>query len=154
AMLPMMTWIKGAHTIHFGLDWRILQSSYRYVQGGIKLSVDRTWTQQNYQQGDAASGNSFASLLLGTAQTGNSNAPSEVDINPTVFWSQHYYAPFFQDDWKVTSKLTLNLGIRYDLNGPPVERHNRADYAFDTTVVNPVNAQINTGLLPPGVGQL
>lgn len=148
ALLPMMTWVKGAHTMHFGLDWRILQSSYRYVEGGMQLAVDRTWTQANYQQGDAASGNSFASLLLGTAQSGN------VQINPTVFWSQHYYAPFFQDDWKITPRLTLNLGIRYDLNEPPIERHNRADYAFDTTVVNPVNSQIDSALLPPGVGEL
>jgi hypothetical protein len=64
------------------------------------------------------------------------------------FYSQHYYAPFFQDDWKITHRLTLNLGMRYDLNGPPVDRHNRIDYAFDTTTVNPVNAQVDHTLVP------
>jgi len=147
AMLPTVTYTKGNHTIHFGIDWRILQASWRYVPGGVTLKSDRTWTQSNYAQGDPASGNSIASFLLGTASDGN------VGINPVNFYSQHYYAPFFQDDWKVTRRLTLNLGMRYDLNGPPVDRHNRMDYAFDTTTVNPVNAQVDQSLVPgPVIG--
>jgi hypothetical protein len=144
AMLPSVTWIKGKHAIHAGLDWRILQNSTRSVQGGMSLGTGRTWTQQSYTTGDPASGNSVASFLLGTADGGN------LSLNPNTFESQHYYAPFVQDDWKITSRLTLNLGIRYDLNAPPIERHNRADYIFDTNVVNPVNSQVNPGLLPNG----
>lgn len=136
AMLPSFTWVRGRHTVHAGIDWRILQSSWRDIRGGTSLNVDRTWTQQNYQSGDAASGNSIASLLLGTASSGN------VQINPLAFYSQHYYAPFIQDDWKVLPNLTLNLGFRYDINGVVRERHNRVDYIFNTNVTNPVTGQV------------
>lgn len=136
ALLPNLTWVKGQHTIHAGFDWRILQSSWRDIRGGTSLNVDRTWTQENYQSGDAASGNSIASLLLGTASSGS------VSINPLAFYSQHYYAPFIQDDWKILPNLTLNLGFRYDINGVVTERHNRMDYIFNINVANPVWSQV------------
>lgn len=136
ALLPSLTWSRGRHTIHAGLDWRILQASWRNIRGGMSFNVDRTWTQENWQAGDAASGNSIASLLLGTASSGS------VQINPLAFYSQHYYAPFVQDDWKILPNLTLNLGFRYDLNGAIVERHDRVDYDFNPSIVNPVSYQV------------
>jgi Carboxypeptidase regulatory-like domain len=141
AMLPSLTYIRGKHTIHAGLDWRLLQWSWRNIRGGTSFNVDRTWTQANYQSGDNTSGNSIASFLLGTASGGS------VQINPLAFYSQHYYAPFVQDDWKVFPKLTLNLGLRYDLNGAVVERHNRVDYEFNPNVVNPVSSQVTSPAL-------
>ncbi|HVW76641.1 MAG TPA: TonB-dependent receptor [Alloacidobacterium sp.] len=143
-LFPSLTWVRGKHSLHFGLDLRFLQTAADMVGGGPYFWVDRQWTQSNYvgSQWTNDSGNSFASLLLGTPTSGN------VTINSENFWSQHYWAPFFQDDWKVTRRLTLNLGIRYDLNGPPRERHNRGNYAFDTTSVNPVDSQVNHGLMP------
>ena len=145
AMLPTLTWVKSKHTFTFGIDYRILQSSQRFAQGGAGLYTDRTWTQAVYNQGDGQTGNSVASLMLGTASSGNAN------ISSIYFYSQHYYAPFVQDDWKITPRLTLNLGIRYDLNSPPVERHNRIDYAFNTSVVNPVTSLVNPTLIPGGI---
>lgn len=144
ALLPTITWIKGKHAFHFGLDIRLLQSSAPSVSGGMSLSADRGFTQAAWNQGDAASGLSVASFLLGTPSGGS------VTINPTYFNSQHYYAPFLQDDWRITQRLTLNLGIRYDLNLPPVERHNQSNYTFDTTTTNPVNSQVDQSLLPNG----
>ncbi|MFT4113477.1 TonB-dependent receptor domain-containing protein [Silvibacterium sp.] len=143
-LFPSVTWNHGKHTIHAGLDLRLQQSVNDIVNGGPYFWVDRQWTQSNYIDADWTndSGNSFASMLLGTPTSGSNT------INATSFWSQHYWAPFLQDDWKLTRKLTLNLGVRYDLNPSAVERHNGADYAFDTSVTNPVNAQVNSSLLP------
>lgn len=149
AMLPSVTWTKGRHTLHAGLDVRFLQSGWRYQTGGPSFGVDRTWTQANYQSGDNASGNSIASFLLGTATSG------QVLIQPTLLFSQHYWAPFIQDDWKLLPNMTVNLGIRYDLNQPPTERHNRFDYDFNTNVENPVSSglgmPVKGGLEFPGV---
>lgn len=149
AMLPSVTWTKGKHTVHAGLDVRFLQSGWKYQTGGPSFSVDRTWTQANYQSGDNASGNSIASFLLGTATSG------QVLIQPTLLFSQHYWAPFIQDDWKLRPNLTVNLGIRYDLNQPPTERYNKFDYDFNTAVTNPVSSGLTTpvkgGLEFPGV---
>jgi len=144
-LLPSVTWIKGRHTIHAGIDWRFLQYAPKTISNNPSLNVGRTWTQANYAGPSTPnSGNSFASMLLGTMDSGS--AP--VSVNP--FWSQHYYAPFVQDDWKITSRLTLNLGVRYDVNGPQLERHNYVNYAFDTTDINPVDALLPTHTLTTG----
>jgi hypothetical protein len=146
-LFPTATWIKGKHTIHAGLDARFMQSINSLVNGGNNLFVDRTWTQTkcgSCGSWDPASGNSIASLLLGNLTSGEDN------INTQTFWSGHYWAPFVQDDWKVTKRLVLNLGVRWDLLPAEVERHNRTNYAFDTTAVNPISSQVNV----PGHGQL
>lgn len=146
SLFPTVTWIKGKFSTHAGIDVRLLQYAITSNEGGPYFWVDRKWTQSNYigSNWTSDSGNSFATMLLGTMSSGN------ININSLAFWSQHYYAPFVQVDWKATRKLTLNLGIRYDLNMPQVERQNRANYAFDTAATNPVDSLINHSLIPGG----
>jgi hypothetical protein len=147
SMIPNLTWTKGRHSLHLGLDLRFLQVGTSANQdNGSFLWTDRTWTQSNYipSQWTNDSGNSFSSFLLGTASSG------DFSIESTSFTNQHYYAPFVQDDWKVTKKLTLNLGMRWDLNGPQVERHNRWNGPFQFDAANPVDALVNHADLPAG----
>jgi hypothetical protein len=147
ALFPSVTWIKGNHVVHGGLDARFWQSDNNSVGGGNNWSVDRTWTQYNCGSCgsyDPASGNSIASLLLGNPTSGSDT------INVQTFWSAHYWAPFLQDDWKVTNRLTLNLGVRWDFLPAEVERHNRTNYGFDFTDVNPINSAVSV----PGYSQL
>jgi hypothetical protein len=143
-LLPSVTWIKGNHTFHFGADIRDMQKAIKSSQYGPSFSIDRQWTQQQYNVSDSASGNSIASMLLGYATSGSNSYISQ------AYWTRHYFAPFIQDDWKVSRRLTVNLGIRYDINMPTTERHNRVDYAFDTTSTNPVDSLINHSLIPNG----
>ena len=146
ALLPTLSWVKGNHTIHAGIDLRDLQRAIKSTEDGPNFWIDRQWTQQNYigSQWSMNSGNSIASMLLGYATSGGTSTISQ------QYWSRHYIAPFVQDDWKVTHKLTLNLGVRYDINTPIYERHNRSDYAFDTTSVNPIDSLIDHTLIPGG----
>ena len=146
-ILPSVTWVKGRHTLHAGMDMRFQQSVNDIISGGTNLWVDRTWTQTNCGSccsWDPASGNSIASMLLGNPTSGGDT------INVKTFWSQHYWAPFVQDDCKISHKLTLNLGIRYDLMPGETERNNYGDYAFNTTAVNPINSEVTV----PGYSQI
>ena len=135
---PNLSMVKGAHSLRFGLDMR-LQQYARQAAGnaGLRLTFGRTFTQRTFNSGDALSGSAVADLLLGAPNGGN------IDNNVFPIYMAKYYAPWFQDDWKVTRKLTINLGFRYDANLPGVERYNRLNYGFDTTTTNPANARIN-----------
>ena len=146
ALLPSLTWIKGNHTFHFGADLRDLQKAIKSTEDGPVFWIDRQWTQSNYigWRWTQDSGNSIASTLLGYASWGQTSTIAQ------QYWTRRYFAPFIQDDWKLTRKLTLNLGVRWDVNTPIYERHNRVDYAFDTNAVNPVDSLVDHSLLPSG----
>jgi hypothetical protein len=105
-----LTWVHGKHEFKFGWDMRRLET----------LSYDLAGTNGNYifARNETASpgatgttGNSFASFLLGMPDSATAAA---TPVANSVIRYQ-YYAGYFQDNWRVTSKLTLNLGLRYDL---------------------------------------
>ncbi|MDX1981620.1 MAG: TonB-dependent receptor [Bryobacteraceae bacterium] len=79
-------------------------------------------------------GNGLASMLLGWA-TG-----SNYHIEPKAFSRSAYWGFFLQDDWKITQKLTINLGVRYDFDIPRWEQQNRYSY-WDLEAQSPVRAQ-------------
>jgi opacity protein-like surface antigen len=130
------TKILGSHTLKGGFDIR--QINYLQQNTGDILRFDSYTapTSQIYNQPDGNSGDPFATFLLGIPQ-GNSNYP----LFP--WWKQWYAAPYFQDDWKVTRRLTLNLGLRLDFNFGASEKWNRMNGPFDPTVASPVAGQIS-----------
>jgi hypothetical protein len=144
--LPTLTYIKGAHTIRAGVN--INFSQWLNPTGGNADNFNFTsnftnefggGTVNNSDAAGYSSGMSIASLLLGY--------PNKGTVNWTTyqFWSQHYFAPWVQDDWKLTPKLTLNLGLRWDFTTPGVERHNKMNGAFNPSILNPVSLTIPTG---------
>jgi hypothetical protein len=153
AAMPMWTYVHGAHTIKAGLDYRWMRAS-NYTAGTSSgyFYVDSEWTQQ-YSWGwtGPQGGDSVASMVLGTMDApGQNGQTSNINIAPNQFFSYPYFAPFVQDDWKVNRKLTLNLGVRWDLQGPPSEANNKMVGAFNTTSPNPVISQL-TSPLPGGM---
>ena len=84
-------------------------------------------TESQVGAGNALEGNSFASLLLGFGDT-----DSHLTVAPSVANKSKETAFYFQDDWKVTSKLTLNLGLRYEWSTPYSERHNSIQFSSFT----------------------
>jgi len=140
---PSLTFIHGEHSMRFGANLNFDQWDTP-LGGGLNNysftnNFSNEWGPGYSDQAGYYSGSSIASLLLGYPNSGS------VPQNNHTFYSQHYFAPWFQDDWKITKRLTLNLGLRYDYVTPRVERHNKMTSAFLTNVVNPVSSLIPTG---------
>lgn len=123
------------HTYRAGGEYWIQQRAVANLGNQGEFDFDSNWTRQNaFVSGGTGIGSTFASFLLGLPSGGN------VPINDTAFYSQHYIAGFFQDDWRITPNLTVNLGLRWDLQQPATERFNRLTDRYDFTVVNPISA--------------
>ncbi len=143
AIQPTLSTVQGRHSWRFGLDFRWNRyANYQSVGSGSLFNVDRGFTRSNYLTQDALSGNAIASLLLGTAASG------EADYVASPYYSFRYFAPFVHDDFKVSRRLTLNLGLRWDINAPVTEKYNRANRGFLTDQVNPISNRINQTAFP------
>ena len=120
SLQPNFSWLTGNHTIRGGLDMRHTWYTREINANLFRLDFDRRFTQRAFNTGDALSGNSIASFLLGAPSLGG------IDNNfyPTFRWN--YYAPWVQDDWKMSNRLTLNLGLRWDFNTPVFEDDDRS----------------------------
>jgi hypothetical protein len=142
SLQPNFAWTKGTHNIRGGLDMRLTWYTREINTNLLRFDFDRRFTQRTFNSADALSGNSIASFLLGApAQGGIDN-----NFYPTFRWN--YYAPWVQDDWKLTDRLTLNLGLRWDMNSPVFEEQDRLNYGFDTETINPVSARLPAGTPP------
>jgi hypothetical protein len=145
--LPTVTKIIGPHTLRAGFDIRFNQFDYPTGGNNDQYNFNNNftthfWTGGQYTTGDApgfTSGSSIAETLLGYPSGGT------VYDNLHQFFSQHYLAPWAQDDWKITKRLTLNLGLRWDFSTAPVERDNRMNGTINLSVLNPVSANIPMG---------
>jgi Carboxypeptidase regulatory-like domain len=142
------------HALRFGFEGNLSRYNVQNPQSGVGVfNFNRQFTQQNSSGasgsncpapnctvgGDPASGNAIASMLLGY--------PSSGTYGNTIAYAmqQKYAALYAQDDWRVTSKLTLNMGLRWDYESPFTERYNRLNAGFCTTCVNPLQSSV-TGL--------
>jgi len=130
-----VTKMRGAHTVKFGGEARM--SRYNQIQAyniTPAFSFSQTWTQQDPYTANALGGWGLASFLLGMPASGLSRIPGSVALQ------LYYFAGYIQDDWRVNSRLTLNVGFRYDLETPFTERFNRTS-TFDLTVTNAATAR-------------
>jgi hypothetical protein len=143
SLQPNIVMIRGKQTIKAGLDYRqTLYTQYRPSADRASLSFDQGFTRSDYLTQDALSGNGAASLLLGYAGSGSAGFTA----NPFFQWI--YTAPWVQDDIKLTRKLALNLGLRWDITSPVTERYNRLNRDFFADQVNPISSKIDQTKFP------
>jgi hypothetical protein len=136
--------IIGKHSLKAGGELYIMKANNNTPASSINpFSFSSGFTQQNAQTGSATAGNPFASLLLGW--------PSGGGLSYTIAsaFQQIYQGFFVQDDWRITSRLTLNLGLRWEYESPMSERYNRQNAGFAFGVTNPLQSQV-TGLTLQG----
>ena len=122
---------KGRNSFKVGLDYRLQQYS-PIDNPTAAVNFARTQTASDAGNGEY-DGNSFASLLLGQTSGGNF-ALGIYSEKPR--WTSYYYGLFAQDDLKVSNNLTLNLGVRWDVDAPRAEAHN-ATSNFSSTAIDP-----------------
>lgn len=133
-----MTQVIKSHTLHYGAEYWVLQSASSNLGNQGTFGFDGSWTKPNGAQScGTAQCNTTASFELGLPSSGN------VPVNASSMYSQHFYVGFVQEDWRVNGKLTLNVGIRYDVQTGVTERFNRMTDRFDPNAVNPINASAN-----------
>jgi hypothetical protein len=124
-----LVWVKGRHTITFGGEYRALQDKER-DQGNASGSFSFASLTTGLR--GIQSGNGFASFLLGDA----SQASLYVPTLATQYIRQKYIASHANDSWKLNSKLTLSLGIRWDISTPTREKYDNWSF-IDPYLANP-----------------
>jgi hypothetical protein len=126
---------RGHHTLKFGFEGRMFRSNtleLRSPSGEFRFNPGFT-QGPNPLTASATAGNGLASLLLGTGVANDRLFTTYKDAAAQSF----YLAGYIQDDWRVTQKLTLNIGLRWDMDTPRTERYNRLNY-FDPNVKSPL----------------
>ncbi len=122
ALGDTMTWVKNTHAVKFG-------GEFRY---SMNTDINQPSANGQYDFNNRATGEGLATLLLGWT--------SRVRREETLplRTRSDFWGAFIQDDWKVNSRLTLNLGVRWDMDTPRWEKDNRQS-GFDGVPINPVS---------------
>ena len=149
---PTLTQIWEDHTLRYGYDFRRLNETFDY-QGNAagRFTFSGTYTSPNSGSNSTETGRpgrDIASFLLGIPTSGSIDNPQVYDV------TSKYHGFFVQDDWRATSKLTLNLGLRYEIEGGFKEKEGRMVIDFDRTAASPIRGQVLTNynaMVPTGV---
>ena len=137
---------RGDHSVKFGANERVYRKyNYRPDDPAGSFSFSRGFTQRIPVETTPQTGDAIASLLLGNPASGR------LAIAPQPALQSKYFALFIQDDWKFNSRLTLNLGLRWDLETGNTERYNRLQN-FDPRAQFPVNPITVTFPEATGIG--
>ncbi|HET9360020.1 MAG TPA: carboxypeptidase-like regulatory domain-containing protein [Vicinamibacterales bacterium] len=143
-----LTRVLGQHTARAGYDYR--HQNWAITDGGYpggRFRFDGSYTRANNSAATNDRAQSFAQFLLGlpTATTGAvaaaSTQTSQFEMTSPGEFTQIYHHFFVQDDWQVSPRLTLNLGMRFEINSGMREVLDRNLAGFDTITSNPIEAQ-------------
>ncbi len=129
-----LTRVRGDHTLKAGFEGRMLRVNVWEARSAGTFNFRANETQgPNPTTASSTAGLGFASFLLGTGQ------PNDVLIQnwKNVAANSFYWAGYAQDDWRLNQRLTLNLGVRYDIDVPRTERYDRMNY-FDPDARSPL----------------
>ena len=112
------SFLRGRHAFKAGVNYRFIRSYFAISDASRgSYTFSGGFTQNPLARSNTGTG--LADFLLGIPNTGTLSTPLTGDLR------YHYVAGFLQDDWRVNDRLTLNLGMRYELFTPPYERNGR-----------------------------
>jgi len=148
-LLSTLTHMKGHHELKFGGEWRVQQMNWFQdgTPGGVYV-FDQFSTSQYPSWGG---GDAMADFLTGTGSPGTWG---EYEISPHFSTQNYRWGGFVQDNWRTTEKLTVNIGLRYDLEIPRTERYNRMSY-IDPTISDGIHpAAVDPSTWPSVLGPI
>ena len=146
SIAPTVTKIWGDHSIRTGYDYRA--QTWTITNEGFlagRYAFNGAYTRANNSAGLNDRAQSFAQFLLGlptagttAVATANTAVASQFEIASPGEFRQSYHGLFLQDDWRATRRLTLNLGVRLEINAGMSESEDRNLGGFDTTSSSPI----------------
>ncbi|MFB3826488.1 MAG: carboxypeptidase regulatory-like domain-containing protein [Bryobacteraceae bacterium] len=138
AFAANFTRMVRAHTLRFGAEHRIYRNNNAGLgRGSGSLTFSTNWTRGPLDNSPTAPmGQGLASFLLGLPTSGY------INVNDSLAQQATVPSFYFQDDWKITRKLTFNLGLRYEIDRPLTERFNRTVRGFDSAAALPIEAAV------------
>ncbi|MDZ4800170.1 MAG: TonB-dependent receptor [Bryobacteraceae bacterium] len=134
-----VTAMLGSHYMRLGGEARLDRSFSNDILSGVSPSFTfgTNWTRGPLDTSPAGpQGNGLASYLLGLPTGGNL-----VRLSGGEALQSRFFGIYWQDDWKVSARLTVNLGLRYEYESPLTERFNRSTTQFDFNSPSPISAQ-------------
>ena len=142
--LASVSKFQGRHSLKAGFDYRVINVDFiDLTTAPGTFSFDDGFTRRTPTQGGDGSGSDVASMLLGYPSGGGVQASTQ------LYTYVRYYGGYFHDDMRVSNRLTLNLGVRYEYETGIAERHNNYVVGFNPSAVNPLAAGV-TGIQPMG----
>jgi trimeric autotransporter adhesin len=139
---------EGRHNLTFGAEYRRVRMNFQdFSNAPGTYTFSGAFTQANPNVSNDGTGSDLADLLLGYPISG------EVDLTTQLNTYFDYTAAFAQDDWRVSSRLTVNLGLRYEAETGLKEDHNQLAVGFDRTATSQLanGATVTGGILFAGV---
>jgi hypothetical protein len=131
------TWLRGDHNLRFGPEVRVYREFRNRFPGDVSpiLSFNSLWGRGPLDNSPAPQvGAELVALLLGIPNGSMNRSGSYAE-------QDKYVGLYIQDDWKVTPKLTLNLGLRVEHESPITERFNRSASHFAFATASPIESQ-------------
>lgn len=132
-----VTSITGSHSMKIGAEYRLQrETGFNYGSVAPQLVFAQAFTRGPLDTSPTAPiGQGMASMLFGIATGGT------INNNASRAEQSSYWGIFFQDDWRLTTSLTVNLGLRWEYEAPITERYNRTIRGIDLETPNPISAR-------------
>jgi hypothetical protein len=145
-----VTRIRGNHSLRVGVDFRLYREFiYDFTSATPSLAFAGTWTKGPYDTSSAAPmGQGLASFLLGLPTSGS------IVANASAAEQSPFAAAFVQEEWKVSPRMTISAGLRYEFEPSVTERFDRSVRGFDLTAHSPVEAAARAAYAASPIPQL
>jgi len=134
-----LTHMRSSHSFRVGAEFRMeRENGFNYGAVSPNLTFNASYTRGPTETSPTApsnAGQSLAAMLFGYPTSGN------IAINASRAEQSTYTGLYIQDDWRVSPKLTLNIGVRWEYEGPDTERFDRSVRGFDFSAASPISDQ-------------